>query len=203
MEIDNFEQIKKLINPTSSEEFYLLQIIRRGKDQNSEYSNSYRSTVKSYYINSVDYLSRKEDEIKKLCNLLNARAYINLNKKSWKQVSLKSMEVLAQKIANDDFAGVKSIFDSACGKTGSCDGNKTWIVDVDSKNYDDVRDVLDVIIRCEPFDVEKVVDVIPTLNGYHIITKPFNKKTFRDYYNNQIDIHDNNPTLVYFNKKDE
>jgi len=63
--------------------------------------------------------------------------------------------------------------------------------------------------ECEPFNVShkgsiaiynsKIYTQIPTKNGYHIITKPFNLKQFKDKYPD-IDVHKNNPTILYIPK---
>jgi hypothetical protein len=42
----------------------------------------------------------------------------------------------------------------------------------------------------------KVESVIPTKNGYHLITKRFDVKTFGEKYPD-IDIQKKNPTLLY------
>lgn len=205
MIIDNTEQIKKLIANCDKDEFYMLQILHRSKDGKTKYEPADKKisqqTIKTYYISSPEYLDYKMSEIKDLCHLFNARAYINLNKKSWEQIALKSLEVLAQTIIKKEWHSIKSIIDTACGQTGACDKNKTWIVDVDTKDENMLKEVIDVIGKCEPLDVEKVVDVIPTLHGYHIISKPFNKMKFYENYSHSIDIHDNNPTLLYFKEK--
>lgn len=205
MIIDNTEQIKKLIANCGKDEFYMLQILHRSKDGKTKYEPADKKisqqTIKTYYISSPEYLDYKMSEIKDLCHLFNARAYINLNKKSWEQIALKSLEVLAQTIIKKEWHSIKSIIDTACGQTGACDKNKTWIVDVDTKDEDTLKEVIDVIGKCEPLGVEKVVDVIPTLHGYHIISKPFNKMKFSENYPHSIDIHDNNPTLLYFKER--
>lgn len=49
-----------------------------------------------------------------------------------------------------------------------------------------------------------IITTIPTVNGWHIITHPFNLKQiepFRCKY--PFDAHKNNPTLLYFNKREE
>ena len=51
--------------------------------------------------------------------------------------------------------------------------------------------------------VDKIVETVPTRHGYHLIARPFNKKAFYEMYNESIDIHDNNPTLVFVNLKDD
>ena len=95
MKVDNFDLIKKHINTSGEGEFYMLQIMRRSKDQKENGGKRKQKVIKSYFISSPEYLDSKRDEIVGLCEMFNARAYINLNKKSYKQVSLKALEILA------------------------------------------------------------------------------------------------------------
>lgn len=203
MKVDNFDLIKKHIHSTAdSGEFYMLQIMRRTKDQRGYEGKHKQSIIKSYYVSSPEYLDEKRDEIIGLCEMFNARAYINLNKKSYKQVSLKALEILAGKIAHEDY-NIKSMFESACGQTGACDGQKTWIIDYDSKDIDGLNVIKSIIDSVEPFGVDKIVETVPTRHGYHLITRPFNKKAFYEKYNEKIDCHDNNPTILFVNLKDD
>jgi hypothetical protein len=202
MKVDNFDLIKKHIHSSDSNEFYMLQIMRRTKDQKGYDGKHKQSIIKTYFISSVEYLDSKRDEIVGLCEMFNARAYINLNKKSYKQVSLKALEILAGKIAHEEY-DIRSLFESACGQTGACDGQKTWIVDFDSKDLDELDRIKNIIDSIDPKGVSKIIETVPTRHGYHLITRPFNKKAFYEMYNESIDIHDNNPTLVFVNLKDD
>ena len=203
MKVDNFDLIKKHIHTSDDgNEFYMLQIMRRTKDQKGYDGKRKQSVVKSYFISSPEYLEAKRDEIIGLCEMFNARAYINLNKKSYKQVSLKALEILAGKIAHEDYA-IKTLFESAAGQTGACDGLKTWLVDFDSKDLDELERVKNIIESVEPKGVDKIVEAVPTRHGYHLIARPFNKKMFNELYNVSIDIHDNNPTILFMNLKDD
>ena len=202
MKVDNFDLIKKHIHSTDSNEFYMLQIMRRTKDQKGYDGKHKQSIIKSYFISSVEYLDSKRDEIVGLCEMFNARAYINLNKKSYKQVSLKALEILAGKIAHEEY-DIRSLFESACGQTGACDGQKTWIVDFDSKDLDELDRIKNIIDSIDPKGVSKIVETVPTRHGYHLITRPFNKKAFYEMYNKNLDIHDNNPTLAFVNLKED
>ena len=86
-------------------------------------------------------------------------------------------------------------------------GNKTWIVDIDNTNIDSklVKDIKDIIVNyCQPFDVEKIVAVIPTKSGVHLITRPFNQEVFYRMFSqfklsieNEVDIKKDNPTVLY------
>ena len=203
MKVDNFDLIKKHINTSDDgSEFYMIQIMRRTKDQVGYDGKHKQSVIKSYFVSSVEYLESKRDEIVGLCEMFNARAYINLNKKSYKQVSLKALAILAGKIANEDY-NIKSLYESACGQTGACDGFKTWIVDFDSKDLGELDRIKAIIDSIDPKGVDKIVETVPTRHGYHLITRPFNKKAFYEMYNEKIDIHDNNPTILYINLKND
>ena len=203
MKVDNFDLIKKHINTSEDgNEFYMLQIMRRTKDQKGHEGNNKQSIIKSYFISSPEYLEMKRDEIVKLCEMFNARAYINLNKKSYKQVSLKALAILAGKISQEDY-NIKTLFESAAGQTGACDGDKSWIVDFDSKDLGELERIKDIINSVDPICDNKIIETVPTRHGYHLITRPFNKKDFYEKYNESISIHDNNPTVLFVNLKDD
>ena len=78
--IDNFELIKPLLEfEQEDDEYYVIFILKRRKD-NPEMKDNLK-IIKEYYISSVDYLESKKEEIIKLCEIFNARAVINLNKR--------------------------------------------------------------------------------------------------------------------------
>lgn len=206
MVVDNFELIKNFIETNGCEEgeFYLLQIIHRSKDgltkfdQDGEKSHFSNKTIKSYYISSSEYIERKRKEIQEMCRVFNARAYFNPTVHSYKQIALKSLSELAKMVSNEEYRGVLSMIDSSCGQMGSCkSGHSYWIVDIDTKEVETVEYVKSIIDQCEPLDVEKVVMTVPTLHGYHLVVKPFNKKKFHDMCPIPIDLHNNNPTILF------
>lgn len=49
---------------------------------------------------------------------------------------------------------------------------------------------------------DRIKHIIPTVNGYHLISNGFDRQQFSQklalYQLDQIDIHDNNPTLLYY-----
>lgn len=217
MIIDNTEQIKKLIAGCGKDEFYMLQIIHRTKDGHTKYEpqdkKSREQVIKTYFVSGPDYLDKKMEEIKDLCRMFNARAMFNLNRKSWKQISLKSLELMAQALGKEGneenwWKPVRSVVESACGQTGACDKNKTWVLDIDTKDKNELLDITNMVALCEPLDEDKVVDVLPTVHGYHLITKPFNKQKFIKLYRDAKDdaediIKDNNPTILYVESNEE
>lgn len=201
--IDNFELIKPLLNFPNDDIYYHLQILRRGKDR-PELPAANR-VIKAYFICSLEGLDYVEDEVKKLCKFFEARAYINLTPKSIKKTTMLQIKYLAQRAYEGDF---KKIWKSWNTCAGEIKGEEPrWVVDIDnnSNSYlikDKLYNIETFIDKmCEPKDVypyrgSKVIIDIPTKNGYHLITIPFNLQQFKEKYPD-IDVHKNNPTLLY------
>jgi hypothetical protein len=57
--VDNFEQIKKLLNYNSEADFYFLQIMRRKKENPTLTSNT--KIIDELFINSNEYLDTKKE----------------------------------------------------------------------------------------------------------------------------------------------
>lgn len=196
----------KLIEPfllfDSDDDFYFVQIYMRKKEHRELGSNSY--ILKTYYITSVEHLESKMDEIITLCETFNARGYINLNKRSFEKLSYQLLKKISDKILNKDFITMHRAYNSVCGEFTN-DNNKKWIVDLDKlegesdENFmNRMNMVINTIKNCEPNRREnKVLTFIPTKNGLHLITSPFNKEEFKRFYP-ETDVHVNNPALLYF-----
>lgn len=203
--VDNFKLIKSLLTFPNNDIYYHLQILRRGKDH-PELSAANR-VIKPYFICSLESLDYVEDEIKKLCEFFGARAYINLAPKSIKKTTMLQLKYLAERAYIGDY---KKIWKSWNTCAGEIKGEESrWVVDIDH-NVDDSNlepawgDIADFIdYKCEPkidplytFVDSKIIANIPTKNGVHLITIPFNLQQFKEKYPD-IDVHKNNPTLLY------
>ncbi len=197
--INNLEQIKEIIVFDNKDIFYHLQIIKRKKEHPELGSNNV--IIKTYYIQSIEYLEMKMPEIISLCNFYNARAGINLNKRSFEKLAFQMLKKVTDCILNKNYKAVRKSYESVCGQFSS-DKDKKWIIDIDIKDLDFCKKIEDELIKLEPFG-EKVKSIIETKNGYHLITSPFNI-----YKYNQMliwksgilekpEIHKNNPTILY------
>jgi hypothetical protein len=194
--IDNIEQIKRLLNFTDEGDFYMLYVLKRKKDQPEGERDNHQSvrTIKSYCVNSVEYLEKRYDEIKQLCEMFKARAYIHVQKQNHKDVSLNMMVALAQRIQDGNHKQ-QGLFDSVVGQLKTHE--KRWIFDIDTKDVSFVENVTAVInVDCKPYG-DKVNEIIPTKNGYHLITNKFDVKIFKEKFP-KIDIQKKNPTLLYY-----
>ena len=193
--IDNIKEIKELLNFSDKNDFYMLYVFKRKKDQPEGERDNHQSvrTIKTYCIDSVDHLDKRYDEIKQLCEMFKARAYIHVQKQNHMDVSLDMLALLAERIKNG-VKNQKGLFDSVVGQIKTQE--KRWIVDIDTTDPDFLYEVADFIKDLKPvgFKVEKVIQ---TKNGRHLITSRFDVKTFSEKYPD-VDVQKKNPTLLYY-----
>lgn len=191
--INNLDDILKLIDFPEGY-FYHLQIIKRKKEHKDLGSNS--TVVKTYYVSSEEYLRRKMPEIIALSDFHNARACINLNKRSYEKIAYHMMRKVCDQIMNKDFKSVGKAYESVCG-TYSDESNKKWIVDFDDTDINLLNTIANAINSCEPHDVvDKIYGSLNTKNGIHLITHPFRLDQFKVLHP-AIDVHKDNPTIIY------
>lgn len=208
--VDNFKLFRKYIedHPCNEDQFYFVQILIRGKDghlgEAGINGNNKNRLVKFYVIRGVSDLDKFEYEIKGISELLNARAYIHPAKRSFKQVGTEMLMEFASMVKHESFTTLKSAYSTACGKVHD---EKVFIVDIDDVEMTDeiVNKYVEIILDCsEDRNPDRILAIVPTLHGFHIIAKPFNSKKYADAVGENIDecVKKNNPTLLYFNKKE-
>ena len=201
--INNLDQIKHLLVFESADDFYHLQILKRKKENPDIGSNSY--VIKTYYVSSIEYLDSKMDEIIHLCNYHNARACINLNRRSFERIAFHTIKKVTDQIMNKDFRSVRKCYESVCGAYSN-EKDKKWIIDIDHKDFDlneDDRDVFynEIISNIQDLiqqtGKDDTIYSITTKNGLHFITRPFNLEFFRKIYGDKIAVQKDNPTILY------
>ena len=173
------EQFSYLYSDDSSVKddiFYNVALIGRKKD-----NALVDGKVKSYTINDVCDLDKYKQEIITICDALKVRAYISVNYKSHKQVTLNALVKYTNNITQDYFKSSRGLYDSVVAQF--VDHKKQlWIIDVDKddsfgKSVDELTDLyIKTIESCKPY--KNIVAVIPTKSGKHIITHPFDASEF-------------------------
>lgn len=196
--INNYNRIAPLLNFSDPDDFYSLMILKRKKDQPEGERDNHQSVrmLKTYCVTSLEYLKEREPEIIDFCEHFKARAYIHVNKLNHKDISLLMMERLAQRIRNKQI-NQKNLFDSIVGELHSVE--KRWIIDWDNKDVDSLSGLRETLNQIKPnyvFDNQKIIAEIPTKNGWHLITKPFDTKAFKNWFPH-VDIVKHNPTILY------
>jgi hypothetical protein len=200
--IDNLKTIKGLLNFENEGDFYMLYVFKRKKDQPEGERDNHQSvrTIKTYCVNSIEYLEKRYDEIKQLCELFKARAYIHVQKQNHKDVSLNMMVALAQRIQDGNLRQ-QHLFDSVVGQLKTLE--KRWIIDIDNVStdgfgHDDYYISMRNYINELQVDANKSTEMVfvKTKTGFHIITQPFNLMKFKERYP-EVDVQKKNPTLLY------
>lgn len=225
--VNNFDTVRKLLNFESKDDFYFVTLFRRKKDDHADWTTDCNNVpVRNYYIKSLEDYDRKKEDIIRVATATNARVYFWINKRSFKKCSFKLISAVATNIETENYEGNKGAWDSVCGAYPN-DKNKKWIIDYDVSPdttvfldfYDIINDILKQVQPIELHNVEcpggdimtaksKIITTIPTVNGKHIITKPFDVKTFHKLWEEKTgtkikadDIKKDSPTLLYYGGK--
>ena len=192
--INNIELIKPLLNFTDAGDFYMLYIFKRKKDQTTDKANHQSvRTIKTYCVDSIEYLEKRMDEVTQLCEMFKARAYIHIQKQNHKDVAMNMITEIVTRIQSGQI-NQKNVFDSVVGQLKT--NEKRWIIDIDDKDTKKLVGITELIHSLRP-EGDKLEVVIPTKSGYHLITKRFDVMEFKKHYPD-IDIQKKNPTLLYY-----
>lgn len=199
--IDNFELIKSMFYFNEANNMFLhCQIVQRAKDHKPNKVGE--GAIKTYFIRSREHLKKLKDEIILLCEHYKARAYINIAGKDFDAMQKLMLMKLARNVNENIIQNPRKILNSAAGELKS--RMTRWIIDIDDLSIkDSILEWLDkendnsdhrngryLYIRAE----------IPTVQGCHLITTPFNTKAFNEAFPN-VDIHKNSMgTLLYYPK---
>ena len=203
--VDNFESLGSYlfdIRPVlADDEFYFLQILVRGKDGHKVSGNNKNRLVKYYVIRSREQLLQLKDEVIGICNVVNGRAYIHPTRRNFKEVANRVLETTAKSYISQNWIGLRGVYSTAAGQ--SCvAGDKQFIIDLDGyeKNTPELDEIINFVntLRGHKDENNEIVQwVVDTKNGVHLITNAFDVGEFTKRYPD-IDIHKNNPTLLYY-----
>lgn len=175
------------------------------------HGNMHSRSVKDFLIPSLEYYDKVKEDIIAMCKLFNVRAYIRLNKRTYKNIALEMLKHIASQCASGEtFNSPYSLVASAAGQVCSAGEGKTWIVDLDEEYLPYQEDMFRMMFECEPYvrniqtaaktfvntsydcdaslkialEAERNnTPVIPTKHGRHIISKPFNTQTMTNKWN--------------------
>lgn len=184
--------------------FMHCQIVQRAKDHPGEKVKE--GALKTYFVRSREHLERLMPEIILLCEHYGARAYINLAGKDFDALQKAMLKLLAIDIAQGNVRNPRRCLNSAAGQLKS--RRPLWIIDIDDRSIEfTVRYFLkEKLFPDSPYESDYIIAQIPTVQGFHLITKPFNLKEFSEAFPT-IDVHKNSMgTLLYYPKvlsKDE
>jgi hypothetical protein len=191
--INIIEQIKPFLEFETDDVFYHLQIIQRRKE-NPDMSTNH-TTLMHYYITSIEHLERVMPEVISICNSVNARGCINLNKRSFKFLAKQMLKKIPDIYLADSYRTMHRAYESIVGEfTSEPKESRKWIIDIDTKNPNDIDDVFNYF----KYNDESITiyDIFETKNGQHFITSPFRIDRFSKQFP-EHDVHKNNPVNLY------
>ncbi len=194
IKIDNIEKIKKLLVFKNSDTFYHLQLIRRKKENPD--MNVHQMNILETTITSLSEFDDKIEVYKRIANETNSRVYINLNAKSFERVAKMSRIKLNDLVADGSYRSVKDVFTSMSSKSSTAKSyQKYWVIDCDDFN---MLKCYEVVEHLNSFSDNTFVLLNETINGFHLITKPFNLSKFNFDGLSIEDIKRNDLTLIYY-----
>lgn len=190
--VDNIESIRKILKFDKFGEFYYISIMQRNKDGvkvASSHDNCRR--IRTFYVFSLEEFDKITPFIKEICDKINARCYIELNRKDIFQCQLECIKRLAECIEHRTTKS-RTIMDSIVAGAPSRD--KLWMIDADGYKPDNITNIIEYIK--ENRGVYFIT--IPTVNGCHIITSRFDPRFFNESFKD-CEIKRNAFTLLYYN----
>ena len=177
--VDNFKLIRSYIekeinggNWKDGDCFYL-QLLRRqaddplidGKKDKKYHGNMHSRSIKDYLVKDLQHLDDIEDDVKTFCKTFNVRAYIRLNKRSYKTITTKILKHIAEQVdSGETYASPYHLIASACGLANCAGKNKTWLLDLDKEYLPYETEIIDMICQCMPISA-KIQEIYDTTNA--------------------------------------
>lgn len=158
--VDNFDQIRNLLEFENDGDCYYVQCLRRQSDDPHTngvadpryHGNMHSRSAKDYLIPSLEYFDKVKEDIIAICKTFNVRAYIRLNKRTYKSIALEMLKHIATQCASGEtFNSPYHLVASAAGEVCAAGKNKTWIVDLDEEYVPYQEDMLRMMFECEPY----------------------------------------------------
>ena len=202
MTIDNFNIVASWFDNLSDQgDFFFVQVMQRNKEKNNVSSSGY--VIKDYHFFDKETFLSKKEEITTLCKTFNARAYFWVNPRNCKEVQYEIIREALEAIE----LGTHKLFKCVSRALGRKRCNKyksKWILDFDTKDWSLINKYLDLVRKCRP-NVNKILYYVPTVNGIHVITLGFDLEQFKQELAiaklDNIDIHKDNPTILYYSNE--
>lgn len=217
--IDNFAEVRKHLRFDNPGDIYVAHVMFRVKDLRSEggkdcYLSHDDTTrlIKTYYVDSLEYYDKKKPAMIDLAENNHARVYIAMTRKNRLTCNRVILKKLVDEVDNPNVRYDHLIRSSVCGCHIS--EYKWWTLDVDNNTMVQdpehspgcevyLMDIRDKVIA----DMAKLVDetktrsgseifTVPTKNGCHIMTPPFNRSKMAFLGDN---LKSDAMTLLYFN----
>lgn len=172
--------------------YIIVTIVKRKKDNPEMVKNE--KPIRTYIIRSSDELKSIEQELKTVADIYGARVYATPQLRSLEKLQKEVFRKMSTHIVDNIYVDPeKTLYSEARNVKPE---NPVWVIDIDNVDKD--------FIHVEKWLLHEGIvnwEVMPTVNGIHILSKPFNSKKFVEDFPH-IDLHKNGfGTLLYFSIK--
>ena len=197
--VDNFNIVAPWFDNLSDQgDFFFVQVMQRNKESDVS-SSGY--VIKDYHFFDKETFLAKKEEITTLCNAFNARAYFWVNPRNCKQVQYEIIREALEAIELGTHKLFKCVSKSI-GRKRNSNYKSIWILDFDTKDTELINKYLSIAMECRHSGSGLVFNLIPTVNGFHALTKGFDLEQFKQKLAianlDNINIHKDNPTVLYY-----
>jgi hypothetical protein len=180
--LDNSETVVRFCPETDDgDTFIYTEMLDRSKAK----GNNGHRLVKTFYHRSVEEFRSQMPVIRQLCDLAGVRACTRLSPRSYARVGRQFVRMVVEAGLTDNWAGMKSLYNRACGTTTP--NQKLWLFDVD------VIDRVTADFGDNLMDRGVLVATIPSKKGLHYVTRPHEYGVFPP----GVSLHKDNPTNLY------
>lgn len=184
MTVDNSKDIVNLLNfkvsPKGKPEiYYFVQVIQRRKENPDLPLQEIQRYA--WWVTDLEVLKKSWDRLKHMCEYYKARAYISITPRSLEKFGKQCMFEYSKRVANNDYTNIHNIpkkvalSNETIQSKGIVDKPR-WIIDVDTKDIHSLVDIRDFISN-----YTKVLCILDTPNGYHIVIESFNFGLLKEF----------------------
>lgn len=170
-------------------------------DRGQKKGNNGQRLVKTFYHRSQEEFWEQWPTIKQLCDLVKVRACTRLAPRSFKKVGREFTRLVVDTAMSENWAGMKSLYNRACGIVSP--NEKLWLWDVDVINDDSDHLLASLDHLHTPDGRSVLLEEIPSKKGVHFITRPFDVRQISlqmvadGHVMENVSLHKDNPTNLY------
>jgi hypothetical protein len=165
--IDNSDLVRQFMpggskGPISNKDHFLYTELL---DRTKRVGNNGVRIVKTFFHRSVEDFDNHLPQMRQLCDALGVRAYTRLSPRSFERVGKLCLVDMTQAAVSGNWAGMKTIYQSACGRVTP--ERKLWLWDVDVISEHSIKFCFWL------HDRKLLLETIPSKRGLHYVTDTF------------------------------
>lgn len=182
--LDNSALVALFVPTTDDgDTFVYTEMLDRGKRK----GNNGHRLLKTFYHRSVSEFWEQWPVIRQLCDLSKVRACTRLAPRSYAKVGREFTRMVVEASLSDNWAGMKSLYNRACGTVSP--NQKIWLYDVDAISEGTAR------FGSWLAEHGHLLATIPSKKGLHYICTPHNMLLTPVVAD--VSLHKDNPTNLY------